>query len=92
MSVLLPVLNKETEKLKQKQSGNCRDIYAALSSYTDRLYPEELFPLKSYEFEGELFGGPNNADIFLRRCYGDYMRLPPEDARKPHNVNVKFLA
>lgn len=45
--------------------------------------PEYVFPLKKYEFEGELFSGPNDYDRFLKCCYykGDYMQLPPYDKR-----------
>ena len=29
---------------------------------------------------------PANPDAFLRRLYGDYMRLPPEDQRRPMHI------
>jgi len=44
---------------------------------------EDLFPCKKIMFEGYEFMGPNNPDAYLRH-YGDYMKLPPEDKRKPH--------
>ena len=59
--------------------------------YDDRLFLNELFPLKKYEFEGEYFYGPNNYDVFLTRCYGKYMELPPEEKRHPHYSQVIFL-
>lgn len=42
-----------------------------------------IFPLKKYEFEGELFYGPNDYDRYLKSCYykGDYMQLPPFEKR-----------
>ena len=42
-----------------------------------------IFPLRQYEFEGELFTGPADFDKFLRGCYykGDYMQLPPYEKR-----------
>lgn len=45
--------------------------------------PDCMFPLKKYEFEGELFKGPNDYDKFLKSCYykGDYMQLPPYEKR-----------
>ena len=44
---------------------------------------EDLFPCKPIMFEGYEFMGPCNPDAYLRH-YGDYMKLPPEDKRKPH--------
>lgn len=90
ISKLMPILCEETFKLKESKNSP-RDIYATHLIYDDRLYPEELFPLRQYEFEGEFFYGPNNADVFLKRCYGDYMQLPPEEKRVPHNTNVVFI-
>ena len=90
MDKLKPILEKEQEYVASFK-GNSREIYATHIIYDDRLYPEELFPLKKYEFEKELFWGPNNADALLKRCYGNYWELPPIEKRLPHNVNVKFL-
>ena len=87
---LQSVLDEEKKKVESFK-GECRDIYCPQIFYDDRLYPEELFPLKQYEFEGELFYGPANPDPLLTRCYGNYMQLPPEEKRVPHNTNVHFL-
>lgn len=87
---LMPVLKEEERKIANDKT-NHRMMYGFVSINKDWLYEEELFPLKKYEFEGVLFYGPQNADIFLKRCYGDYMQLPPEEKRIPHNVNVRFF-
>lgn len=51
-----------------------------------------IFPLKKMNFEGYLFYVPNKVDEFLRRYYGDYMQLPPEEKRKRvHSQEVMFL-
>jgi lipopolysaccharide cholinephosphotransferase len=43
------------------------------------------------EFEGKLFPAPSDYDAFLKRCYGDYMKLPPVEQRKPsHSVDFIF--
>lgn len=34
-----------------------------------------------YEFEGYKLFGPKDYDDYLRKCYGDYMVLPPKDKR-----------
>lgn len=65
-------------------------IWAFHIIYNDRLTNEELFPLKQYEFENELFYGPNSADTLLKLCYGNYMELPPVEKRIPHYGNVIF--
>lgn len=85
-----PVLRKFGKDWKVPE--NDKKIYAFMSTYkNDFMYPEDVFPLKQYEFEGELFYGPQDADIFLKRCYGDYMQLPPECERVPHLSKVTFL-
>lgn len=79
------------EQLKLK---DCTTLGRELYSFTvggDRLFVEELFPLKRYNFENELFWGPNKAEVLLERCYHDYLKLPPEDKRKPHYSSVIFL-
>ena len=37
---------------------------------------KELFPLKRVRFENRLFPVPGNYDDYLRRLYGNYMKLP----------------
>lgn len=82
---------KEEELKIQKNNYDKSMIWAFHLQYDDRLTDDELFPLKKYKFEGELFYGPNNADALLKRCYGDYMKLPPENERVQYYKEVKFL-
>ncbi|MCP4319022.1 MAG: LicD family protein [Hyphomicrobiales bacterium] len=44
----------------------------------------EIFPLTRIAFEGSLLLAPTNPDRYIRRRYGDYMKLPPPDERLPH--------
>lgn len=44
---------------------------------------EEWQRIGFIEFEGHSFRILNDYDAILRRRYGDYMQLPPEDQRKP---------
>ena len=75
-----------------RREAECgKDVYVFPSIYDDRLYPEELFPLRRYRFEDTEFYGPNDADAFLKRCYGDYMKLPPVEKRVPHYSDVEFV-
>ncbi len=68
-----------------------RDVYATV--YTNWTYHEidNIFPLRKYKFEDAEFWGPNNYDEVLKRQYGDYMALPPEEARVPHYSDVEFF-
>lgn len=53
-------------------------------------YPEDVFPLKRYKIGDYEFWGPQNPDHILTMRYGDYMSLPPEEARIPHYNSVIF--
>lgn len=56
-------------------------------------YPKEYFSnTTDMLFEGELFKIPANYEEYLRKTYGDYMQLPPEDKRFPtHDFFFKIL-
>ena len=43
------------------------------------------------EFEGHIFQGPANYHEYLSGLYGDYMTLPPPEARKGHELKA-FMA
>ena len=62
--------------------------YAAKLSYTStkNRSPRETF--EKYEccdFEGHSLKIIQDYDAFLRKMYGDYMKLPPENERVPHH-------
>lgn len=82
---------KEEKVILEKQFERGREIYAFFIIYNDRLYLNELFPLKKYKFENTEFYGPHDATALLSRCYGNYMELPPEEKRHPHYSSVEFL-
>ncbi|MDR1226084.1 MAG: LicD family protein [Prevotellaceae bacterium] len=50
----------------------------------------EIFPLKTIEFEGRQLPCPNDTDAFLRGLYGNYMQVPPPDKRITHAQNIKI--
>ncbi len=45
---------------------------------------EDIFPLGRIEFEGQFFPAPARTDKYLRRIYGDYMKLP--DKKVSHDI------
>lgn len=40
------------------------------------------------EFEGHIFMTFKDTDKYLKRIYGDYMKLPPENKRRTHQMNA----
>ena len=50
---------------------------------------QDIFPLTTVIFEGREFPAPHDVDAYLRRQYGDYMKLP--DRRISHMQQVEFL-
>lgn len=49
------------------------------------------FPNIPIEFEGRMYPAPAHYDDLLRKFYGDYMQLPPEDQRQPLHMQDFFL-
>ena len=53
---------------------------------------KEIFPLVRARFEELELPVPNDAEAYLRRKYGDWQKLPEQDALTPHVDDVDFLA
>jgi len=92
------VYNTKTLELKQKikvESAKTIDNndfeLLGMSLIEEKMFLEDVFPLKKYKFENTEFYGPNNAHNILTQHFGDYMKLPPENERKSHYDSVKFL-
>lgn len=45
---------------------------------------DEIFPLATAEFEGVMLPVPHDYDKYLRRMFGNYMKLPNLDELHPH--------
>lgn len=54
------------------------------SPFSSTYLQEEVFPLKVLEFEGRALCFPRCIEQQLTEFYGDYMTMPPADARKTH--------
>ena len=86
---LMKQIQEEEKKISAEDLG---DIYALPLPRNYRIMGiDELFPLKRYQFQDELFWGPYNADKMLTRIYGEYMKLPPVEERLPNYDSVVFL-
>lgn len=50
----------------------------------------ELLPVSEVSFEGYTFKAPADPDAYLRRIYGDYMRLPDPDKIQVHASRISL--
>lgn len=80
-----PFLNKKLDAAMTKYNG-CESGFlvsmASHYSYWKQLMPKEVYGEPVYvEYEGKQYAAPANTDDYLKRIYGDYMKLPPEDSR-----------
>ena len=56
----------------------------------DTKYDENIiYPVRDIQFEGYTFKGPNKPIEYLKTLYGNYMELPPKDARNHHKAVCK---
>ena len=60
-------------------------------SHRGRYWPKftesDVEDLIEVEYCGKMYPVPKNYDEILKTCYGDYMKLPPEEKRQPiHNI------
>jgi len=79
-----------SEKQKIKDFPSMGDAFGMVVK--ERImYINEVLPLKKYDFAGEQFYGPGNANAVLTRFFGNYMELPPEEKRDSHYSHVTFL-
>lgn len=91
MNVATQALNEEQHNI-DNWSVPTNVVYTCFGYYNKEFfYEDELFPLKEYKFEDTTFLGPNNASVFLTRCYKSYMKWPDVEKRNPHYSSVKFL-
>lgn len=75
---------------KYEYDSDTADIinYLASKGFLE-VYPRECFEnLKLYDFEDARFAGPEDYDRVCSLVYGDYMKLPPEDQRSKHHLEV----
>lgn len=71
-------------KLGRSWNGkkNAEIMFAGTATGLKRYYPANLFDdLSSIAFQGKQYSAVRDFDMFLRKCYGDYSQLPPEEER-----------
>lgn len=89
--LLIPMSKKYLFK-KMEQTASCYEELDNNEAYfrpidaisTEKISYDDIFPLLKMEFEGYYFSVPKNYGKILTDCYGDYMKLPPENKRISH--------
>lgn len=79
-------------KIAWPDPDTCRMVGTIDAARFEAKYPREWWQ-KTVKgtFEGKQYDMPEEYDKVLRRMYGDYMQLPPEDQRTPYqNANIIF--
>lgn len=61
---------------------NAMGLYKFKTVFLREVYGEPTY----LSFEGHMLRVPEQYDYFLRRLYGDYMQVPPEDKRDHHKI------
>lgn len=72
-------------KLAGDSSPLIANIFGMKGYYREIMPYEYVFPTEERSFEGHSFSVPGQVDKYLTALYGDYMKLPPEDKRKPEH-------
>ena len=79
------VLSNILLKIAMKDPDQCEKIGTIDAvPFEGKFYREDWQEMTQMRFEGREFNAPLNYDIILRRMYGDYMRLPPQECRHGH--------
>lgn len=81
-------INKISQKHEYNPSEWIGNFSWATVDLKERV-PKEWFDERvRLPFEGYEFWAPQEWDKYLTQIYGDYMKLPPEDQRVNHNMEV----
>lgn len=77
---LFSFAEKQVKKYKMEDCSRVRFGYWGI-------YPKEIFDKRFMtEFEGKMYPIPADYDVYLKKTYGDYMKMPPEEKRKPRST------
>lgn len=97
--LLIPVNYRRIIKKINEEAMSYRNIdnigkmgYIVTSNGIKDIMDKSIFHKKiKVEFEGNLFYAPKKYHKYLTNIYGDYMKLPPKEDRKPHHDFKAFL-
>lgn len=77
-------IKNATKYNMSSERGRYVTSFEYVGGLKDKIVAKDIFPLKKVPFEDIEINLPNNNDKFLKKVYGDYMKLPPEDQRVNH--------
>lgn len=88
---LIERLNEKFVRMCRKHEGHDTGYLASYYWSMAFKHPyvfevSKLLPVKEILFEGNPVMIMNDSDYYLRKMYGDYMQLPPEDKRSGHHL------
>ncbi len=86
-------INKLESKIQNVRDGKyILDYFGQdISLFHAIIYPKEWFSeAREAEFEGHKFLIPIEAEKYMEKRYGNYMKMPPESERKHHHSYVKI--
>lgn len=49
----------------------------------------EILPVKQTIFEGDYYPAPNSPHEYLKRCFGNYLEIPPVEERRTHAKKIE---
>lgn len=86
-------ITKLENKLQDVKNGKyILDYFGQdISLFSAIIYPKKWFSAaREAEFEGHMFFIPIEAEKYMKKRYGDYMILPPENERRHHHSYVRI--
>ena len=91
----IPLENIWINKCKKLDNDNKSKylVYGVETVFMESKYmqrKEDIYPLIELEFEGKNLYAPSNYENYLRTLYGDYMKLPCENNRTGHLINLEI--
>jgi len=91
---LCKMLKRAAEKLyllHNNYKTNYISFFSGLYSLRKETHKyNSVFPLSKIVFENKYYNAPHDVHNYLKKMYGNYMELPPEEKRKIHGKYVVF--
>lgn len=84
----LKTRHKRIEKMKKNPKLNY-GYGTDILNFDTILDIDIIYPLKKIKFEDGEFMAPNDVHRYLKKIYGDYMQIPPENKRVQHHLEIK---
>ena len=80
-------LQKKIATLQGKGKKKFLADFSSSRKYMESIYPVDYFlPVQETVFAEKKFCVPNKYDLYLKKIYGDYMKMPKEEDRVNHRT------